>query len=40
VGSFPEAEREKMKKNLAESLLVRHVAEPEEIAEAYIFVMK
>jgi hypothetical protein len=37
---LPEAQREKMKKDATESLLVKHVAEPEEIAEAYLFVMK
>jgi hypothetical protein len=29
-----------MKKQAEESLLVKHVAQPEEVAEAYLFVMK
>ena len=32
--------REKMMNDAAEALLVKHVAEPEEIAEAYLFAMK
>jgi hypothetical protein len=29
-----------MLSDAAEALLVKHVAEPEEVAEAYLFVMK
>jgi len=37
---MPEAEREKFYAEVAERLLVKHTAEPAEIAEAYLFAMK
>ncbi|KAH8925771.1 NAD-binding protein [Atractiella rhizophila] len=38
--SMPEEHRNEMFKNATEKLLVRHVAEPMEVAEAYLFVLK
>lgn len=37
---MPEEAREGLFKSSAESLLVKHVGTPEEIAEAYLFLMK
>ena len=38
--NFAPEVRQKMFDDAAESLLVKHVADPDEIAEAYMFVMK
>lgn len=38
--AFPPEALSKMLGNLEETLLVKHVAGPEEIAEAYLFLMK
>ena len=37
---FPAETRTKMFEQAAEELLVKHVAHPDEIAEAYLFAMK
>lgn len=37
---MPEDKRSEFYKNITEKLLVRHVADPDEIAEAYLFLMK
>jgi len=38
--SFPKEQADAMKVSFAEKLLVKHIASPEELAEAYLFVMK
>ena len=37
---LPADAREKLFAEAAEALLVKHVAQPDEIAEAYLFAMK
>lgn len=39
-GNIPEADREAMFKSAADMLLVKHVAEPEEIAQGYLYLIK
>ena len=38
--AMPEADREALYRQMAEKLLVGHVGEPEEIAEAYLYLMR
>ena len=38
--TLPKELLEKMKKDAEETLLVKHVGDPDDIAEAYLFVMK
>jgi NAD(P)-dependent dehydrogenase (short-subunit alcohol dehydrogenase family) len=38
--AMPEADREALYRQMEQSLLVGHVGEPEEIAEAYLYLMR
>jgi len=38
--NMSEADRESLYRNMAETLLLRHVGDPEEVAEAYLYLMK
>jgi NAD(P)-dependent dehydrogenase (short-subunit alcohol dehydrogenase family) len=39
-GAMPQADREALYSDMAEKLLLRHVGEPEELAQSYLYLMK